>query len=454
MRIFTEGSAGKIPVEVIQRETTQPNEATTTITVAATEEKQREEEASSAVGVIINQRHQSDTLEFKTPRRIGTDRQAAELFGILKVIESTDQNQEIKIELASKDTVDLLSNKIQDVEDKGYLGTKNADIIKRVMTGARKRKRKTFIRVIDEEDRAAQHRRQKALESARRGLKKGEEMGPDNQDDPRYRQSGMKLASMTQSLAYKMIRTQKMKNYQRRNRTNLNLAKAKVSMTRTHHQNPTDKEIWKGTKSKDFSREVRYFLMMTTHDGYMVGSNWERPGYKPELQARARCRRCQTTETMEHILTECQCMGQEVIWNQAKTLWEMKGYQWKKPDLGDILTCALPKFKKNRNIMGDSRLYRILISESARLIWMIRNDRVINERTNEATNKEVQHKWVEMMNRRLTLDRDMTHQKFAKKALSTKLVLSTWKSVLLNEETIDEDWTKKNSEVLVGIAPA
>ncbi|KAJ3870681.1 hypothetical protein F5051DRAFT_341738 [Lentinula edodes] len=136
-------------------------------------------------------------------------------------------------------------------------------------------------------------------------------------------------------------------------------------------------------------------------------------------------RRCQTTETMEHILTECQCMGQEVTWNQAKTLWEMKGYQWKKPDLGDILTCALPKFKKNQNIMGDSRFYRILISELARLIWMIRNGRVINKRTNEAMNKEVQNKWVEMMNKWLTLDRDMMHQKFAKKALSTKLVLST-----------------------------
>ncbi|KAJ3870378.1 hypothetical protein F5051DRAFT_307108, partial [Lentinula edodes] len=74
---------------------------------------------------------------------------------------------------------------------------------------------------------------------------------------------------------------------------------------------------------------------------------------------------------------------------------------WKKPDLGDILTCVLPRFKKNRNIEGDSRFYRILISESARLIWMIRNDRVINERTDEATAKEVQNKWVELMNRRL-----------------------------------------------------
>ncbi|KAJ3870911.1 hypothetical protein F5051DRAFT_434274 [Lentinula edodes] len=136
MRIFTDGSAGKIPAEVIQRGTTQPDEVATTITIAATEERQREEEALSAVGVIIDQRHQSDTLELKTPRRVGTDRQAAELFGILKVIESTDQNQAIKIELASKDTVDLLSNKIQDVEDKGYLGIKNADIIKKVMTGA------------------------------------------------------------------------------------------------------------------------------------------------------------------------------------------------------------------------------------------------------------------------------------------------------------------------------
>ncbi|KAE9402419.1 hypothetical protein BT96DRAFT_816583, partial [Gymnopus androsaceus JB14] len=205
---------------------------------------------------------------------------------------------------------------------------------------------------------------------------------------------------------YKAIREQQMKKY------NANIAKAQVSMRRLHKKNPTRDEIWKGIRHKDLSRETWYFLTMLTHDDSID---------KPELWEQARCRRCQTTESSTHILTECQCNRQEVIWNLAKEIWEKKGYQWRKPDLGDILTCALPKFSKNKNGQGDSRLYQILISESARLVWLIRNNRVINKRAQEMSAMEVKNQWIAVMDKQLTLDWDMMHPRFEKKALPKNL---------------------------------
>ncbi|KAF9269407.1 hypothetical protein L218DRAFT_807598, partial [Marasmius fiardii PR-910] len=73
--------------------------------------------------------------------------------------------------------------------------------------------------------------------------------------------------------------------------------------------------IWKEIRHKDFTGETKYFMWMTVHDAYMVGSNWQRPNYKPELQERAICQRCRKLEDAEHILTQCQCNGQKTIWS-------------------------------------------------------------------------------------------------------------------------------------------
>ncbi|KAE9393410.1 hypothetical protein BT96DRAFT_1051507 [Gymnopus androsaceus JB14] len=49
----------------------------------------------------------------------------------------------------------------------------------------------------------------------------------------------------------------------------------------------------------------------------MVGLNWECFN-KAKFQKQAKCRCCQKTESMDHILMECKCNGQEIIWNLAK----------------------------------------------------------------------------------------------------------------------------------------
>lgn len=138
---------------------------------------------------------------------------------------------------------------------------------------------------------------------------------------------------------------------------------------------------------------------MTMHDGYMVGSNWAQPGYRPELQEWAICKCDHMTESMEHILTTCTHSGQDTIWGLAKTIWEKKGHIWSKPTLGDILTCGMQKTRSNKDQsdQGESRFYRILISESARLIWLLRNERVINKEA-DAARAEVNARWLACLN--------------------------------------------------------
>ncbi|KAF9262885.1 hypothetical protein L218DRAFT_821602, partial [Marasmius fiardii PR-910] len=149
--------------------------------------------------------------------------------------------------------------------------------------------------------------------------------------------TGAKLKSMTQSLAYKTIRAKKMKTYTGRRRTKLNIEQIQSSIEERFRVSLKESEIRKSLRHGDLTRECKYFLWMTAHDAYMVGSNWQRPNYKPELQERARCDKCNVLEDMKHILTECASNGQRTVWKLAGKLWEKKGMTWKDPDLGSIL---------------------------------------------------------------------------------------------------------------------
>jgi hypothetical protein len=63
--------------------------------------------------------------------------------------------------------------------------------------------------------------------------------------------------------------------------------------------------------------------------------------------------------------------------------------------LGTILGCGLAEFHDERKKVkhGMQRLYRILMSESAYLIWKLRNDQVISRDGEPATEDEIKTKW-------------------------------------------------------------
>ena len=104
--------------------------------------------------------------------------------------------------------------------------------------------------------------------------------------------------------------------------------------------------------------------------------------------------------------------------------------------------------KKKKKKDGRQRLLTILLTESAYLIWKLRNERRIRDTKHSAN--EITNRWYATINRRITLDRAMANPaKFAKKALDPDLVKRTWTGTLQNEKDLPNDWIWKG-EVLVG----
>jgi hypothetical protein len=159
---------------------------------------------------------------------------------------------------------------------------------------------------------------------------------------------------------------------------------------------------------------------------------------------------------MEHILLECSAPGQVEAWRVAKRVWQQKHETWPRLTYGTILGSSMAKFKGNKNDSGLSRLYRIIITETAYLIWKLRCERRIRNEDNPEspyTTSEITNRWLTMMNQRLTLDRLMTNRnRYGKRALKSGVVLSTWSNVLLDEENLPRNWIWQ-SGVLVGIRP-
>ncbi|KAE9396438.1 hypothetical protein BT96DRAFT_1040004 [Gymnopus androsaceus JB14] len=227
---------------------------------------------------------------------------------------------------------------------------------------------------------------------------------------------GAKLSNVTQQKKMKTKAYQKALDHWA---TNMGIGRAKASAVKICGKTPSDGAVWKSMHHRDISRKIRNFLWMTAHSGYKVGEYWETI---PTYENRAPCRNCGVTENMDHILFECQAPGQKEIWELAEKLWENKVSPWIKPHLGIILSCGLTNFKdENENhLPGDSRLYRILVSECK---W------VINEKDPPSAN-EIWNRWLWTIESRLKLDRLLTSSKFDKKKLSKKVVSDTWKEVV------------------------
>ncbi|KIK36157.1 hypothetical protein CY34DRAFT_94956 [Suillus luteus UH-Slu-Lm8-n1] len=223
----------------------------------------------------------------------------------------------------------------------------------------------------------------------------------------------------------------------------------------------TDESIWKSCRNKDFPKKIQMFLYKSMNNAYRIGEFWQQI---PTFEHRANCHTCnEDTESMEHILMQCNNPTRKLIWDLAKKLWPAQHGQWPEPTIGRILGCGaltIPQNPRDRNesdirspkIQGASRLLRILISESAHLIWVLRCECTIKGQTH--IDEIVTKRWINIINQRLQLDRAIAARKDrSKKTISQ--VRHTWEDIIQtnksnNTEVEDSNWVTAQ-EVLVGI---
>lgn len=368
---------------------------------------------------------------------------------ILIAAQSTPNFAPLHIKSTARQTIKQLTQDLPEIIRKGYIGVKNAELLQAIVAALQQRSAITTLQWLH--GRTNKEKSDEAKVKAKEGAQK---MTPEEVNltiRPEFRITGAQISHLTQALAYKGIRESTKAPMRRTTRTNLD--KTKQALSETDQKRPSDTMIWKSLRHKDITRKVSDFLWNTIHGTYKCGSFWENI---PNLEERAKCKRCNQTESMEHILTGCNSGPQKLVWDLTKKLWNKKFRTWRKPTLGDILGAGktqLSQWEGCKKKPHAARLYRILITEGAHLIWKLRCEWTIQhngDQTKSHTDGEITNRWLYIINNRLTMDKLMTSHKYKTRALNKNLVLNTWSGLLQNEDWLPDDWTKERG-VLVGI---
>ncbi|KAJ7138997.1 hypothetical protein C8R44DRAFT_827847 [Mycena epipterygia] len=339
-----------------------------------------------------------------------------------------------------------MNKNLQKWEDRGWIGIPNRLPLQALAACLRGRQEITIFEKLDPSHESLPHTR--ATELARKGAEKDETESVNFSIRPCFQVRGAKIATLTQALAYQGIK--ELRETPTRNTTEENIALIQQALKTQSSEEPTPKKIWRSIRHKDISRQIKTFLWKAIHGAHRTGKYWK---HIPECEHRMVCQSCGETESLQHILFECERPGQEQIWDLVKKLWAKKHDQLPALSMGGILGCGLSSFEKESKLKpsGVNRLYRIMISESAYLIWKLRNESVIGGKLH--TTHEIHNRWVHLMNDQLETDcflaNEYVHRK--NKIVSPSLVLGTWSRILQAEDKLPKNWLRE-PKVLVGIA--
>ncbi|KAI0686285.1 ribonuclease H-like protein, partial [Cytidiella melzeri] len=390
-------------------------------------------------------------LSIRVPGPIQTN-QVGEILAVQQAAARTPPFALLHIVSDSKYVIEGLTIHLQKWRDKGWIAVDNADLFRSAAYHLQKRSAVTTFEWVKGHSENEGNEGADAL--AGHGAQKTDEDPIDLSIPANWNITGTKLAVLSQALAYAGIRQGK--THQTRPTTEVNLDHV-FHCVHDHlsGRQPTRAAIWKALRHRDITKKISDFLWKSMHGALKVGKYWN---HIPHFEERAKCTICHDEESIEHILTECNAPECKQIWQLCQRVWLKKvpNLPWPGTRLGNILGAALIDLRTpdKKRLHGASRLYRIMITESAHLIWRMRCERRIDRQHlqhPEHSIPEIDRRWLAAMNSRILLDREMTRKKYGKKALNKTLVLRTWSGTLRNEHNLPTDWI--NTGFLVGMGP-
>jgi exonuclease III len=404
----------------------------------------RDGEIQTGSGVWYGPNH-PENKSIRAPEVVQSE-QVAVLVAVLEVSKKTAPFHPLHICSGSKYVINGLTKNLPTWEQQGWIGIPNKGLFKAIASHLRQRGAITTFQYTRSEPGTTGATKLACLGANR--------VTPDDLDmsiNVKFNLTGAQLSCMSQALAYQGIRELKQKHHRRSTLVSLDITRHAAKIF--SNQLPSDASIWHSIRNNDITRSTRVFLWKMLHRTHKCGDYWSNI---PNFEHRRDCHTCGAEDSMEHILTECTIPGQKEIWELAQTLWSGKHAKWPQiKNVGLITGCGLAAFKDKtgKPDEGANRLYRIIISESAHLVWKLRCARVIQLGDNEEnwpSRQEIHNRWIHTINRRLLLDQAMTSAKYESKALKQHTVLQTWCGVLKDESKLAEDWIGKPG-VLVGI---
>lgn len=375
--------------------------------------------------------------------------QIGELAAVISALEKLPNFAPLTIKTDSKYVINGLTKLLKSWEDQGLINIKNAKWFKRAAYLLRRRTASTKFKWVKG------HSGEIGNEMSDQLAKQGADKEVPDQillDIPaNFDLQGAKLATITQATAYRGICENKKRTPRRT--TNISLDKIGNDIDRTTGSQVTDEAIWTHIRKPPIRLKIQQFFFKTLHGTQKLGRYWLNI---QDLEDRCFCRICDDDETMDHILISCEHPARSRIWQMAKDLWPHDETTWPEISLGSIIGCdtlsiETTRRRKDRNgevitskehDPGATRLLKIIISESAYLIWTLRCEREIRGTT--YTDKQIRATWLKTINRRLSEDKTIA-TKILRKEQDINRVRDTWDRALYKRHgDLPDDWIIRN----------
>ncbi|KAF8966642.1 RnaseH-domain-containing protein [Flammula alnicola] len=371
---------------------------------------------------------------------------------LAKLLSEVPTTSPLLIKTNLKPAVKGLTVNLRKNEEKGWTGTPDKESMEAMVALLRARQSQTSFEIVGKKENPIEVKKMASLLRATLEDDSEEIEAPENIPQ-KFIVTGMQITQATQATVYNRIMD--LKNEPTRPATLISLDMARHAAGDLNDPLPVDKSLWMSIRGKGITPRARNFLWKAMHSAYKLGQYW---GNIPNYEQRQYCHVCgNVDETMEHILTECRASGQSEIWKAAKELWTLRGLPWPEPTFGAILGSGARLFhnqNQKKPLPGANRLYRIIMSESAHLIWRTRckwriQDEGDPEKIPNPT--EIWNKWISVINRRLQLECLQTNiAKYGRLAIHPAVVEKTWWAVLKDRGNLPDDWIRSTG-VLVGI---
>ncbi|KAF5380150.1 hypothetical protein D9615_006149 [Tricholomella constricta] len=331
--------------------------------------------AASAGGGVFFGDDDPRNVAFRLPNSLPHTNNAAEVAAVLAAVEKARLDEPITINSDSKITIQAISQLAIEIEDLGWIETSNREVLEPLFAMLRNRTAPTNINKVK-------------AHSGIHGNERADNLANEGAHHPTPQivllltpnafktTQGARLHSTTQALLYKGIRKIKASKTKARRQTTCHLDIARHEIEQRTGRAPTDKAIWSSLRKGHLltNKRARQLIWKLMHHGLPIGEFWNQI---TNYEHRAECRECGTTESPEHIFTECKFSGQETIWKTVKTIFKNKKIPWRTPSLGTVLGCGISELTHGQNknkLTAADRLYTIIIAEASQQIWRTRCD--------------------------------------------------------------------------------
>ncbi|KAJ6608346.1 hypothetical protein B0H10DRAFT_1955500 [Mycena sp. CBHHK59/15] len=319
----------------------------------------------------------------------------AEFFAALEAIRSVGKETTLTIVSAQPYVHDVMSKKLWHWEHEGWTGVPHRGILRCVAAELKARIAPTFLKV------ALPGAPERTMCRKVAGIAKRVARAPvpttwDLTLPLHTALPGMSLVGNCQKIFHRSIREEKTKKLTLRASTVKKLEVVRTAAYEIFDRCVSDTDIWRSVHAKDLLPHTVQFLWKSLHNAHKIGMYWT---HIPECKDCAICQGCGDLENLEHILLECECPGQELIWKAAETLWLEKESHWPEP----------------------------------------------------ASDDEIMNKWRFAVNQRLQMDKLLANRprKGKHPTLAPQMVLETWSGTLDNESSLPTNWLQE-PRVLVG----